>query len=53
MKKFGMLPKIRHVVLVASDMKKKHKDLLRKWLGKEQVIVVDKNHIQDKVPGGV
>jgi hypothetical protein len=34
-------------------MKKKHKDLLRKWLGKEQVIVVDKNHIQDKVPGGV
>lgn len=52
-KKFGMLPKIRHVVLVASDMKKKHKDLLRKWLGKEQVIVVDKNHIRDKVPGGV
>jgi hypothetical protein len=53
MKKFNMLPSIRHVVLVATDLKPRHKKLLRKWLGNENVIEIDKSFVRDHVPGGV
>lgn len=53
MKKFNMLPSIRHVVLVATDLKSRHKKLLRKWLGDENVIEIDKSFVRDHVPGGV
>lgn len=53
MKKFRMLPAIKHVVLVASDMKVKQKKLLKKWLGKDNVIEVEKNFVRDHVPAGV
>jgi len=53
MKKLNMSPAIAQVVLVASGMKSKHKDLLREWLGDENVLEVDEKFVRDHVPGGV
>ncbi len=50
--KFKMLPVIRHVALVASDMKESDKALLVEWLGKDNVQEVDKNIIRDQIPKG-
>lgn len=53
MLKFHMLPSIRHVALVASDMKKKDKKLLEEWLGQDNVIQVNEGIIRNQVPDGV
>lgn len=54
MRKLQMLPFIKHVVLVSKDVKLRHRRFLRRWLGEDNVIVVDKKeHMGDYVPGGV
>jgi hypothetical protein len=52
LKKVGMTPRIRHVALVASDMKSKHLSLIESWLGKENVWPVNKSILRKKVPKG-
>ena len=52
LKKVGMTPHIRHVALVASDMKSKHLHLIESWLGKENVWPINKSILRKKVPKG-
>lgn len=52
LRKVNMTPHIRHVALVAQDMKSKHKSLVREWLGEENVWEINKSTIRKQVPKG-
>lgn len=52
LKTVNMTPQIRHVTLIASDMKSKHLKLIQSWLGEENVWPVNKAVIRRKVPKG-
>jgi len=47
--KYNMKSKVSQVVLVPNSIKKKTKDVLIKWIGKENVRTVDKNYILNKI----
>lgn len=56
MRKFGMLDgkeDISHVVILADMVTDRKRELLEDWVGKENVRMVDVNHIRKKVNKGV
>jgi len=52
LKKVNMTPHIQHIALVAKDMKSKHKNLIKEWLGDANVWEVNKANIRRQVPKG-
>jgi hypothetical protein len=53
LKKFNMTPAVQQVVLVASDMEHKNKELLVEWLGAQNVREIDKSFVRNHVPNGI
>jgi len=47
--KYNMTSKVSQVVVVPNSMEKKYKDVLIKWIGKENVRSVDKSYILDRI----